>query len=372
MRRHERRLALLDLGRVSPEEKWADLQLVICVLSSAVITAMEIYIFLLSLFAGEIPPADAVDHLTIFILWPTIILFLITSAGFAVKWCTRNIRIHAYVGAAAGVAIALVAYVAHSRFAAMDMTFAVPLLVTVPYASVAVTTFTGILAIAAKGAADVFILPSLPYTHAFMGGFMLQTNLQISTAILLFIYVSCIVIIRVEKAKQTDIARHRRAQEMLFAMTMRDALTGVGNRLTLSAAFRRLDAEGDRGVFAMIDMDHFKDVNDTYGHQVGDRYIVAAAELLAATPGARAFRFGGDEFCLLLPGVSARRAAETCGGILAAFGDLPVCAEFRRTTLSFGLAAWRRGITLEEVLRRADEALYEAKRTRGCVRVHAS
>lgn len=372
MKRHERRLALLELGRISPEEKWADLQFVICVLSSAVITAMEIHVFLLSLFAGEIAPGDAVEHLTIFVLWPTSVLFLITALGYAVKWCTRNIHAHAYVGAATGVAITFVAYVAHSRFPAVDTTFAVPMLVTVPYASIAVTTFTGILSIAAKSAADIFILPSLPYTHAFMSGFKLQLDLQISTAILLFTYASCIVIIRVEKAKQTDIARHRRTQERLVAMTMQDALTGVGNRLALSAAFRLLEEEGKDGVFAMIDMDHFKEVNDTYGHQVGDRYIMAAAGLLAGTPGARAFRFGGDEFCLLLPGVSARRAAEICEGLLADFGNLPVCTEFRRTTLSFGLAGWHRGIPLEEILRRADEALYEAKRTRGCVRVHAA
>ena len=52
-------------------------------------------------------------------------------------------------------------------------------------------------------------------------------------------------------------------------------------------------------MFVMLDVDHFKHINDTYGHTVGDQYLQKLSDLLDAVPGAEAFRFGGDEFCLL-------------------------------------------------------------------------
>ena len=137
--------------------------------------------------------------------------------------------------------------------------------------------------------------------------------------------------------------------------SLRDALTAVGNRRAASLALAELQP-GD-GV-ALIDLDHFKRVNDSYGHQAGDRVLRTLGEFLRSsvrTPD-QVFRFGGEEFLLILSeaGGAADAALKRIRGRWA--------AQERVTSFSAGVALHLANETPEQTLARTDAALYQAKR----------
>lgn len=161
------------------------------------------------------------------------------------------------------------------------------------------------------------------------------------------------------------------AEESLRELAVVDALTGLMNRRAamkrLSDEVRRSDRDGQGFAILMMDLDHFKRVNDTAGHAVGDAVLVAAAEAMARS--ARAYdsvaRIGGEEFLLLMPAASTEQACAAAERVRAAVAEATsqVPGWGASVTLSVGVAVHaageddRRG----DVLRRADRALYEAK-----------
>jgi two-component system cell cycle response regulator len=115
----------------------------------------------------------------------------------------------------------------------------------------------------------------------------------------------------------------------------------------------------------MIDIDHFKAVNDEHGHAAGDRVLAAVANAMRHHLRAedQLGRLGGEEFLALLPDAGARAAATTAEKLRAEIATLTVVHKGGElaVTISAGWAAWE-GESPEELLRRADEALYDAKR----------
>lgn len=124
----------------------------------------------------------------------------------------------------------------------------------------------------------------------------------------------------------------------------------------------------------ICDLDHFKSVNDTYGHAVGDRVIVAFATILRDVSGGdhAVGRIGGEEFALIMPGANRQTARLVAEGVRVAFADATIegAPYGKKFTASFGAAEWLTGSTYGDLLRRADLALYQAKHDgRDCVRV---
>lgn len=140
----------------------------------------------------------------------------------------------------------------------------------------------------------------------------------------------------------------------------RDGLTGLYNRRALDEMAMVPDPAGGSVIFC--DIDHFKRINDRYGHQTGDAVIVAFATLVEHT-GYRAARIGGEEFVLLLPGKSAAEAAEIAEMVRLRFIDTahPNIAGENRPTASFGVAAYAAGEPPVSAFVHADGALYGAK-----------
>jgi two-component system cell cycle response regulator len=153
-----------------------------------------------------------------------------------------------------------------------------------------------------------------------------------------------------------------------------DALTGLANRRSFEARLREETANAKRRFepfsLVILDLDHFKVINDTFGHDDGDRVLVHFAGVLR--DGLRvedaAFRYGGEEFILLFRGCSAESAVTAVDRIRARLAEQPIelgePAEMRHITFSAGVAAatLEHGFEADKLVTRADEALYRAKR----------
>ena len=170
-----------------------------------------------------------------------------------------------------------------------------------------------------------------------------------------------------------DLSRtSRRPQEYhaLRQAATRDALTGVRNRGELETQLTMLVAEAAKNQFAepfsviFADVDHFKSVNDTFGHGVGDLVLIEVARLLQneTYSGEIVGRYGGEEFVILCPATDIKQAVKRADRIRLAIPQLKIEGlGTRRITSSFGVTQAGPGDSVESVLRRADESLYRAK-----------
>ena len=146
-----------------------------------------------------------------------------------------------------------------------------------------------------------------------------------------------------------------------------DQLTGMPNRRRLNDSFNELSKGSDSLSVALIDIDHFKNVNDNHGHLVGDRVLQHIGELIQTAVGGKVqcARFGGEEFALLLPNTSVEEtyliACELLSEIEAAV--MKIDDKQLKITASVGVSAVESGDTLEDTLSRTDAALYQAKRS---------
>jgi diguanylate cyclase (GGDEF)-like protein/PAS domain S-box-containing protein len=168
-----------------------------------------------------------------------------------------------------------------------------------------------------------------------------------------------------------DISEQKKREDELLRMATTDPLTGAFNRRyageRLAEAFDRHKRYANPATAMMIDIDHFKKVNDTYGHDAGDIMLQGLAQLLLGQlRGAdMVARWGGEEFLVLMPETRAEPAAVVASRILAAVRATPfVLADGRRVsiTVSIGMASLTPEIASgDELVKRADNALYEAK-----------
>ncbi|MDZ7679209.1 MAG: sensor domain-containing diguanylate cyclase [Acidimicrobiales bacterium] len=173
------------------------------------------------------------------------------------------------------------------------------------------------------------------------------------------------------EALQQRMAEIEELQEHLREQTVRDPLTGLFNRRylgeTLRREARRCTRSGESISLAIVDVDHFKSVNDALGHEAGDRVLGEVALLLTGQVRDEdaVCRYGGDEFVVLLPGVPpevARQRAEVWREAVSAL-ELSNALGGRGITISVGVAAMPdHAETDEDLIRRADAAMYEAKR----------
>lgn len=180
---------------------------------------------------------------------------------------------------------------------------------------------------------------------------------------------------------QAQVAENERLQQQLRAQALEDPLTGLHNRRHLFEAGAKLLAlmrrRGGPLAAVLVDLDHFKQVNDRHSHDAGDQVLREFAQLARRHLRTEDLlcRYGGEEFVLLLPGADAAQAAARSGELLARFRTLRFVGATGPFEASFsaGVAGWRGGDEeLGALLARADAALYEAKAAgRALVRVSA-
>ena len=197
-------------------------------------------------------------------------------------------------------------------------------------------------------------------------------------------------------------ARHREEVGRLNTESLTDPMTGLMNRRALRARIDELVAAASPFAVIALDLDHFKRINDVYGHPTGDKVLVTVSRTLQehVRAGDQAFRIGGEEFVLILPQpgaqgiardiaqdnaqdnapgtthdtphdtthdaarLAARTAAQAAERIRAAVAASPMPDGVRPVTVSVGVALWPQdGASPQAVIKCADQALYESKQT---------
>ena len=168
------------------------------------------------------------------------------------------------------------------------------------------------------------------------------------------------------KLAQTNLKLQQREAQIL-ALTLTDALTGLGNRRQLQQALateiNRARRTGEPLCAFMVDLDHFKRVNDTFGHEVGDKVLAAFGNLLRQKTRSTevATRTGGEEFVVLMPHTDLAESLTTAERIRAATAAIRVQPMPDGVTASFGVAKLAAGEDGDAFMLRIDRALYEAK-----------
>lgn len=162
------------------------------------------------------------------------------------------------------------------------------------------------------------------------------------------------------------LSQWRNREHLIDEMSHTDPLTGISNRRSISNHLNEAQHNMYDYALVLLDLDHFKRINDQYGHEIGDQVLQRVAKILKM--GLREHdtvgRFGGEEFILILRGNHLQRTidiAERCRREIAQHSIELSDGRFIQITASFGIALSHPDRTKEEIIRLADEALYRAK-----------
>jgi diguanylate cyclase (GGDEF)-like protein len=293
--------------------------------------------------------------------------------GWHLRWRDRFLTVPQLLAASAVILLA----------AWQSPSVAVPLLsmlfVVFAFAALRLTPTHLLVSWAGITVALAVVVSRTPGTLSMPGGTPLQAalstvwwSLVIGRCALLGLYGATLRQQLVERGRELADATGR-----LRELAMRDALTGALSRgATMDAlddAVRAHAAGGPAVGVALVDLDHFKGINDRFGHPVGDEVLVRVVEAAARVTreADRIGRWGGEEFLLLLPACDAPAAAAIAERLRSGIAAQPwhELAGGLAVTASIGVAVARRGAPPAELLSRADRALYRAKHA-GRDRVH--
>lgn len=218
------------------------------------------------------------------------------------------------------------------------------------------------LAFAAAFLALYYLLRWIAFLTAGPDGYLFATFFNSSVTTL-----TTLVLLVVASFTMTTLSNEQVTRKLRTQATQ-DGLTGLLNRATFldlaADEVRRITRTNMHGSLIMADMDHFKTVNDTYGHAAGDAALQAFATACTSTLRTTDLigRYGGEEFIFLLPGATPNRAAIITTIINNTLEELQAGEAFPLPTVSYGIAAITPGTEdLDTIIKTADTALYEAK-----------
>ncbi|MGE4483559.1 MAG: GGDEF domain-containing protein [Oscillospiraceae bacterium] len=272
------------------------------------------------------------------------------------------------------VGVCFVFFSVHSIFASLYLIFTAPILLTVVYSDYILTTVTAFVSIAAKTIAELFVVWDPDKINPLQSDLGL-TDFVISICIMCAFYAVCIIVIRFEKQKnvasiQKEIERHQMQQRLIT-----DELTDVSNRTALHNAFQNIvgDSSGNTYIFVMIDLDNFKTLNDTLGHDKGDQCLKEFGSILRKyrTDNSVPFRFGGDEFCILFKNTTLENVIEICKNIQNDLKNSAASNACVSLTASVGIARYTSKMSAAQLLQNTDSALYRSKATKSSICVYS-
>jgi len=171
-----------------------------------------------------------------------------------------------------------------------------------------------------------------------------------------------------------DIEERKKTEEAIYLLTITDPLLKIYNRRyftqKLKEEIERVKRTKAGFSLIMMDIDHFKTINDDFGHQIGDQVLLGLAETIKQRIRKTDIfaRWGGEEFVILLPDTNLENAVHLAEELLINISSMEINGA-RRITASFGVTSYREGDTLDTITKRADDLMYEAKAVgRNCVR----
>lgn len=282
-------------------------------------------------------------------------------------WIVRrmsSLQVQTYANCIMFVGFCCSACSAHLEFGSLSMCYAIPILMTIVFGDTRLTSCVFALSVISKLFSDfIFAGVQVYCTRTILD----WIDVVISLVVLAGIYAFALQAIGVEQIKHRNALNKELERLSLYEESITDPLTGVLNRKGLRRCFNRLMNEKtqDKRTLVMMDLNRFKEINDRHGHLVGDQYLKQFAQLLTEVKEAEVCRYGGDEFCMLMRGYGRDEVLACCQKLQEKFGACELSRRVEVASASFGAADYQPEMPPSELVRRADEALYQAKQAGG-------
>ncbi|MBQ6832964.1 MAG: GGDEF domain-containing protein [Lachnospiraceae bacterium] len=303
------------------------------------------------------------EYLVYYMLLPTLFNLLILFVGFVLmRFANGDTKAMNYVPIVQMVCLSFSLCVFHNLFSVLLCTFSFPIFLTAIFSDRRMTKRITILCIIGISLAQLLgpLITHSENEYRF-------TIWLVSLAIIASTNVISNVLIQFQKQKDKKLESVYKSRREALEQLKYDQKTGLYAHTSFQTGLRELvesSTKGDRPAVAVLDIDDFKKVNDTYGHVKGDVVLLELARIMRTVCGEKyiAARFGGEEFAILFRGGNIGEYVRVVETIRQEFEQ--ICFEFRRepVTVSIGLAMWKRGWDVTEFFDRADEALYISKR----------
>lgn len=266
-----------------------------------------------------------------------------------------------------------VAYSVHQYYSVLQCAFMIPVILTVAYGDLTLTRVIAGICISLELVSEFYVFWDEDKQYA-LSSMDNMVKFLLGIVIQLLVFGMSRVILNYEWEKVELAMRQEREQNQLKKEAYKDLLTDLPNRVSLRRSFDDMLAnlEGNTYHLVMMDIDRFKMVNDQLGHLEGDRVLRELGKIYQekCTLG-QAFRFGGDEFCMLFKNVSEDDIVETCRQIQKAFQTIGTDqTDAIGMTLSFGIAEHDNVSRPVWLIQEADNELYLAKKKRSSISIH--
>ncbi len=301
-----------------------------------------------------------------YVLLSTLCLLIVTAAvDLLIRFSRFTPRVKAYAVLLLILFICCFLAGTHRSATALLTSFALPVLASTMFAEHKITNRMFVLSLIS------LILSALRLNHYSSDIFDVHILMQACTSVAMLAcsYLIARVMIQYGQSNRLNLNYYRKDQEYLQELLKRDTFTGLYNKRTfddyMAEYIEHCNAGGKSLVLAVMDIDWFKQVNDTYGHAVGDRVLLRLSHILKRNTSENiyAFRVGGDEFAILFKEINVDGASRICNGMRAML-EASTFAELaeNKITFSCGIADMNQhNNTAEALFYAADRALYAAK-----------
>lgn len=312
------------------------------------------------------------EYLIKFMLIPNILnAFFIIVESFILNSRKMSQNIKMYTVSLIFVLICLNISTVHSAYKSLHFLLAIPILLTTIYGNYILSTTTTIIALLSLVLSELLINWDINKRDVWHDSLSLWDFL-IAITVLLFFFVVCIVIIYFEKEKNKATISKELERRNLRRKIRKDELTQLYNRVALRESIDRMemDISNSQYIFVMIDIDNFKQMNDTMGHIAGDECLIQLSGIIRKNcNSASPFRYGGDEFSILFRNTPEDEVIRICKRIKNEFNAFNYGTGM--VTLSFGISTYNRNFPPSSLIINSDKALYESKKGKNMISVFA-
>lgn len=343
-------------------EKWRRAIFKANMICAGVILLMEIIIWWIFEFQ-DLRMQPLGDYLTRFLLLPTCMNILILMIGYlAMMKYANNVKAMNYIPLIQMVFLCFSLCVFHNLFSVLLCSFSFPIFLTAIFNDRKMTkriTLICVIGITLAQGLGPIVDQSLNRYHF--------TTWLVSLAEIACTSVVCNILIQFQKQRDKMFENMYQSRREALEQLKYDQKTGLYAHTSFQTGLRDLVENSPKGThpaIAVLDIDDFKKVNDTYGHVKGDMVLLELARIMRAACGEKyiAARFGGEEFAILFRGGNVMEYIKIVENIRLEFEKMTYEFRSEPITVSIGLAMWKRGWGVTEFFDRADEALYISKR----------